>query len=78
MKCSTTILKRREKIKKSDTKNEYKLILSNQKKKQKVLEDKELKDREKKLKKFYQEVIEELGSEFHFCNSDCSKCASEI
>jgi len=50
----------------------YKLILSNKKKKQKVLEDKELKDREKKLKKLYQEVIEELGSEFHFCNSDCS------
>lgn len=43
-----------------------------------MLEDKELKDREKKLKKLYQEVIEELGSEFHFCNSDCSNCASEI
>ena len=24
------------------------------------------------------EVIEELGSEFHFCDSDCSNCASEL
>jgi len=72
MKCNTTILKRREKIKKSDTTNEIYINFIKSKKKQKVLEDKELKDREKKLKKLYQEVIEELGSEFHFCNSDCS------